>query len=449
MKKAGPQKQAEQAHSYAEYVYCRVCGKPLKSVGWVHLRLHGLSTAEYKKRFGVDYVLSDGVRARISKTARCQERDSYEPRSREGILRAVQELGRLVPRLTSCQLMKRAPNLARQAFRLFGSWPAVCEVAGLDPPRQQSWSRERIIAAVRERASAGLAVNAIAVRRATPTLYGAALLYFRGWQEVVEAAGLDYSKVRKFKPHTRETIAGDLRAWVLKHGTLSPKALAKSNDTLYTVTRLNYGSVDAAAHALGLPFRRLNRQWSRDLIVKGIRHRDAEGGSLRGADVVKEDNLLHQASRRHFGSWGAAVEASGFDYSKIRGMKLRTRETISRDLRAWMRDNGPLCRSVLRATDNPLHLATCRTFGSLEKAAEELGLPFYRKNQRWSRNRVIKEITRRAAEGRALRLTAVRDEDIRLYSAARNHFGSWASAVAASGLDYARIRKRAPTLAKN
>ena len=448
MKRTGRRKRAERSRYYEELVQCRICRKWFKSVG-SHLPVHGIPAAEYKRRFGVDYVLSDALRVELSeKGSRRPGGDRYEPRSKAEILRAIRGYGSRRSPLTCSFLLKKAPKLAKQAMHFFGSWSAVREAAGLGPQPFESWSRERIIADIRRRASAGLAVNAAAVARDQLHLYSAGGRHFGSWEEAVWASGLDYSKVRKFKPRTRETVARDLRAWVRRHGPLKPWKLQTDDGGLYKAACSVYGSLAAAARILGLPLRRKGQQWSKERVTERIQRRVAEGRSIRLAAVTKEDVPLLGAAYTHFGSWGAAVDASGFDYSKIRRTKFRTRDAVARDLRKWVREHGPLNATGLETTDGPLYQATRKAFGTPGDAARELGLPYRRRIQSWSRERVIEEVRRRAAAGLLLNVTSVRDEDGPLYSAACTHWGSWAKAAEASGLDYSRIRRRRATSAK-
>ena len=83
---------------------------------------------------------------------------------------------------------------------------------------------------------------------------------------------------------------------------------------------------------------------------------------------------------------------------------------MARDLRRWVREHGPLNATGLATTDGPLYQATRKTFGTPGDAARELGLPYRRRVQSWSRERVIEEVRRRAAVGLPLNVTSVRDE---------------------------------------
>ncbi len=141
MKKRGLRRRAERSRYYEELVQCRICRKRFKNVGG-HLPVHGIPTADYKKRFGVDCVLSDALRVKLSeKGSRRPGGDRYEPRSKAEMLKEIREYGRKRSPLTCSFLLKKAPRLVRQAMHFFGNWSAVREVAGLRRPRRQRGGR--------------------------------------------------------------------------------------------------------------------------------------------------------------------------------------------------------------------------------------------------------------------------------------------------------------------
>ena len=55
--------------------------------------------------------------------------------------------------------------------------------------------------------------------------------------------------------------------------------------------------------------------WTSTKIIKRILQFPAD--KRYSTHVKKEDGALWKAAQRHFGSWGAAIEACGLDYSKI------------------------------------------------------------------------------------------------------------------------------------
>ena len=62
--------------------------------------------------------------------------------------------------------------------------------------------------------------------------------------------------------------------------------------------------------------------------------------------------------------------------------------------------------------------------------------------EHWSRETVVREISRLQEEGEDLRHSIMSANQQRLVSAAVRYYGSWGAAVTAAGIDYAAIRKQ-------
>jgi hypothetical protein len=125
-------------------------------------------------------------------------------------------------------------SLVEAAQRFLGDWPAAVAAAGLDPkvtelpPRRGKrshprtpragkagssggpsarWSKERVVEAILARLHERRPINAAAVCRDHPTLYGAAQRHLRGWDAAMRAAGLDPNKHRRRGAATRLVTA--------------------------------------------------------------------------------------------------------------------------------------------------------------------------------------------------------------------------------------------------
>lgn len=112
-------------------------------------------------------------------------------------------------------------SLIDAAQRFYGSWQAALTAAGLDPrsadlpPRRRKrprprrarpvsnataselrapWSKERVVEAIGVRLRQRLRINAWAVSRDDPSLYGAAKRYLGSWDDALRAAGVDPSE---------------------------------------------------------------------------------------------------------------------------------------------------------------------------------------------------------------------------------------------------------------
>ena len=57
------------------------------------------------------------------------------------------------------------------------------------------------------------------------------------------------------------------------------------------------------------------RRWNKTIIIESLK--SIPKSDLYSTSVKNSDGALWKAAVRHFGSWGNAVEAAGFDYEEI------------------------------------------------------------------------------------------------------------------------------------
>lgn len=138
---------------------------------------------------------------------------------------------------------------------------------------------------------------------------------------------------------------------------------------------VNPSTVQTHASRLGLP--PLRQAWDREKVVTALRRARSEGRPLHSGGARHAIPLVYRAARQHFGSWGKAVESAGFSYQSIAKRK-----------------------------------------------------PF----EHWSQMRIVEEIRRLAVRPQRLSYSHLNRHCSKLYAAARNHFGSWRSALSAAGL---------------
>jgi hypothetical protein len=179
---------------------------------------------------------------------------AYKRWSKEEVLRMIGELRAKGSQLNSGYIARNYPALAYAGRKYCGSWEAALDAAGLDYEairRKSFWSRDRIVEQVRELAAAGEPLYVSAAEIEHGGLVGAAAVYFGSWRQAIEAAGLDYKKIKRQK------------------------------------------------------------DWSRAEITSEIRRMRAQGLDLSTTIAVRgEYRNLHAAAVRYFGSWAAAMKAA-------------------------------------------------------------------------------------------------------------------------------------------
>lgn len=111
-----------------------------------------------------------------------------------------------------------------------------------------------------------------------------------------------------------------------RQGKANSAWVQKNYQTLHTAAVNRFGSWRAAVEAAGIDYDDVNlyarrRTWTSEDIIAEVRRMAAEGISLRASHARDHHAAVFNAARREpsLGSWQAAVEAAGFDYTEIRG----------------------------------------------------------------------------------------------------------------------------------
>ncbi len=112
---------------------------------------------------------------------------------------------------------------------------------------------------------------------------------------------------------------------------------------------------------------------------------------------------LLRAAERVFGSWGAALEAAGFDYAEIRRYKVWTRDRVLERIRMWHDKGNDLSwRNVSLELDPPLAAAAlhAQRFPSWADALTAAGLDptEIARYRHWTLPMIQQELERLAAE---------------------------------------------------
>jgi hypothetical protein len=179
------------------------------------------------------------------------------------ITNEIAEMHRLGENLSYVDVARRRVALLRAATRYFGSWKAAVEDAGVaydDVRKYHSWTRECIVERIRDLQARGVDLSWRHVSSVVdPRLAAAATKrkHFGSWRKALEAAGISYKEVRRY------------------------------------------------------------RQWTDEAIIEGIRARYTAGLELNAKSVEDSDIALITAARRRFETWHKALEAAGLDYRVI------------------------------------------------------------------------------------------------------------------------------------
>jgi len=175
------------------------------------------------------------------------------------------------------------------------------------------WSMEEVLRVIGELSREGKQLNSGHIARTYPALAYAGRKYCGGWEEAIEAAGLDYESIRRKSFWSKKKIIARIRELKAAGEPLNVSAAEISHGGLVGAAAVYFGSWRQAINASGLDYRKIKRQkdWSKGEIVSEIRRMRAQGVNLSTTiPVRKRYRILHAAAVRYFGSWAAAMKAA-------------------------------------------------------------------------------------------------------------------------------------------
>jgi len=175
------------------------------------------------------------------------------------------------------------------------------------------WSKEEVLRVIGDLSGGGKQLNSGYVARNYPALAYAGRRYCGSWEDAIKAAGLDYESIRRKCFWSRKKIVEQIRRLRARGEPLNVSAAETKHGGLVGAAAVYFGSWRRAIEAAGLDYTKIKRQkeWSKKEIVVEIKRMRREGLALRTTiPVRKKYRTLHAAAVRYFGSWAAAMKAA-------------------------------------------------------------------------------------------------------------------------------------------
>ena len=137
--------------------------------------------------------------------------------------------------------------------------------------KARNWSKQKIVDAIQSHHAAGADLTLSRMSRLDSALVAAAVNYFEGWRQAVQAAGIDYTFIRQ---------------------------LAKGHRSRAIV------------------------KWTQAAILQEIRRLWELGEDIRPLSVMVRLPGLCTAARKHYGSWAKTLEAANIDprHARLEGL---------------------------------------------------------------------------------------------------------------------------------
>lgn len=157
----------------------------------------------------------------------------------------------------------------------------------------------------------------------------------------------------------------------------------------------------------------------------------AKRGEIGNAKA--DQRRLYWAAQYHYGTWGAALKASGVKAVRL-NRSYWTEERMLSVMRSIYREHGSASQSTLEEHTGygyaTLADAIRDKFGSLAEGRKAAGIPA---TPGWSADRVLARLREKAKNG-PVSYMEVEANESGLLKAASRHFGRWTEAVKAAGI---------------
>lgn len=359
------------------------------------------------------------------------------------------------------------PKLVSAAEYHFGSYGRALREAGIDGALRvvhESWSREKVVADLRQLRAAGQDLSCSRMMEQQRRLFKAACAYFGNYATALEAAGIPPESVsRLVKVWTRQHVIQTLRDLYRQGEDLRFSRVQKRSPGFMQAVHKRFGTYKRAVLSAGLPYPPLNTsQWTERGLLQELRDRHARGEDLRRGRLT--DPRLWAAARRYCGSWQAAVVKAGIDYDEMCRQSRRndaaagrpplvhkqptwTRERILAELHR-LQDGGQAMNPRSMEDNKPgaaLVQACIRQFGTYRKALAAAGIELAKPPvKKWQPQEILDGVREMYREGRRLSAYQAFKAAKRLYYTALKRFGSWANAMREAGVDPALMDPSGP-----
>jgi hypothetical protein len=153
-----------------------------------------------------------------------------------------------------------------------------------------------------------------------------------------------------------------------RHGKEPLNSLYYSNSypDVYAAACRIFGSWGNAIEACGLDYEKIRkyRQWSKGKILDEIKRLQKEKEPLNSINIQKNHNPLYMAAVKRFKSWGKAVKSVGIDYEKFMQRRRMSKAEIKRAILELHQKNEDLAYPNMREKHLNLQAAAMKKIGN-------------------------------------------------------------------------------------
>lgn len=301
--------------------------------------------------------------------------------SRARVIEEIVELSSSGQHLSCSALIQAGrKDLILAAQTYCGSWVRARDLAGVRfvrrrVPPGRAWNARRVISEIgaRHRDKASLAKTKV-----PSSLVSASQRIFGSWRAGVESAGLDYDAVMLLRTYEDRELIVWLRDLASAHPDMTVDEFYRHGGHSL-ICRRRWGSAEDVARAAGLPdwpHRERYPAMPRAAVLRALRSR-ARSKEALNLSIVRETEGGHHLVNsvfRHFGTWDEAIEAANLPPQRL-VRAAWTREEVIRELRRWRREPESLTPNQIKQRDVGFYGALFKLFGSYAAAMKAANVP--------------------------------------------------------------------------
>ena len=172
---------------------------------------------------------------------------------------------------------------------------------------------------------------------------------------------------------TKEEFDAEFLAYTKTAGDLRSSKLPGS---MRTHIRRHYGTYENLLNAFGYDFEEIHgiKRWNKQRIIDAIKERYEKGESISPNNIKESDTQLRGACELHFGNVTNAIKAAGFSIEEHGQLTTWDKDKIKCEFTKYITENPGNCISDLSRDYKALSHAIRNHYGSFEVLCDDLGI---------------------------------------------------------------------------
>lgn len=233
--------------------------------------------------------------------------------------------------------------------------------------------------------------------------------------------------------------------------------LSKRNKAITKAMQYHFGTIVKALEAAGFNYKKLQEEvprenYSKKTIILELQELNRQGKLSCAENMKKNYYQLYNSCAHHYRSYKRALEAAGFDPSKLKKRQpLYTPESLIFKLQELHRQGKLTYPSKMQKLFPKIYNACSKYLISYRKAVEAAGIDYQAiKNKRKEelpqesplKEKLIAKLQELHSMGLLSRSGQMKENYRKLYNSCAYHYKSYKRAVEAAGIDYQAIRNK-------